>query len=216
MKNCSMCVVASVLTLAAGSAILLGGMAAASNGPDSPNAVALAQSPSKSDAPAATSGAGFKVDPVHSSVVYSIRHKNAANFYGIFREVSGRFSVTGDASDFIDVSVKADSIDSNNAGRDKHLKGQDFFSVKEFPTLTFKSTSVKKAGDKTFDVTGDLTVRGQTKSVVVKVENTAAAGQPLGGIEARFTISRKEFGITYGPEALGDSVSVIVALEGSK
>ena len=215
MKTCSMCVVASVLTLSAGSAILLGGMAAAWNASDAPIALASAQAPGKPGAPA-LAAASFKVDPVHSSVVYSVLHKNAANFYGTFREIGGTFSVIGDESDFIDVTVKAESIDSNNPGRDKHLKGPDFFSVKEFPKLAFKSTSVKKTGDKTFDITGDLSVRGQTKSITAKVENTAGAGQPLGGLEARFTISRKDFGITYGPNVLGDSVSLIVSLEGSK
>ncbi len=211
MKNCSMCVAATVLMIAAGSAILLGGMAAAKPAPAAPAAPAAtgtATAPTK----------GFKVDPVHASVVWGIRHKNAANFYGIFREISGSFNLdsANPAESFIDVSIKADSIDSNNAGRDRHLKGQDFFSTKEFPTLTFKSTSVKKLTDTTFDVTGDLTVRGITKSITVKAENTAAAGQPLGGLETRFTISRKDFGITYGPGALGDTVSLIVSLEGIK
>jgi len=166
-------------------------------------------------APAAASVAldGAPVDPVHSSVVFRVKHKDVANFYGVFKSVSGTFNLdqTDLAKSTIDVSVDAASVDTRNGGRDNHAKSADFLSVKEFPAITFKSTSVKKTGDKTMDVTGDLTFRGVTKPVTAKVTQTDGAGK---GLEAMFTIKRSEFGNTSeAGKGLSDAVDLIVSLE---
>lgn len=166
-------------------------------------------------APAAvTVAAGATVDPVHSSVVFKVQHMKKANFYGVFKDVSGSFGI--DAADAakssINVTVKADSVDTRNDKRDNHARSADFLSAKEFPEITFKSTSVKKTGEKAFDVTGDLTFRGVTKPVTTQVTQTDDAGK---AIEAKFQIKRSDFGNkSKAGEGLSDEVDFIVALEG--
>jgi polyisoprenoid-binding protein YceI len=162
----------------------------------------------------------WKVDGVHSSVVYRVKHMGVANFWGRFNEVKGTFTfdpAAPDAATF-DIEIPAESIDSNNGNRDKHLEGPDFFNVKQFPTITFKSKSVKKAGD-AFELAGDLTLLGVTKPVTAKLEHIGTAETPRGpktGFDATFTIKRSDFGMNYGVSegALGDEVTIIVAIEG--
>lgn len=175
--------------------------------------------PAASVAPAA---GAFTVDTVHSSLVYRIKHQNVAYHYGIFKHVAGSFNL--DASNpeagSLELTVKADSIDSGNEKRDGHLKSQDFFSSKEFPEITFKSKSVKKTGDAAFEVTGDLTLRGVTKPVTAVVDlvgvGPGRTGE-VGGIESKFTIKRSDFGMNYmAGKGLSDEVDIIVSLEGAR
>src|SRR5688572_24668308 len=100
----------------------------------------------------------YKVDTAHSSVVYKIKHMNTANHYGLFTDLQGTLSIDEAAPEgsSMNLEIKADSINSGNQKRDEHVKGPDFLNVKQFPTITFKSTSVKKVGDKQLEVTGDL------------------------------------------------------------
>lgn len=160
----------------------------------------------------------FKVDAVHSSVLYRIKHLNAAWSYGRFNDVSGTFNI--DDGGAIDVTVKAASVDSANAKRDGHLQSPDFFSAKEFPEITFKSTSMTRTGDDTFEARGPLTLRGVTHDVTVAIEKTGEGPGQRGqgkvqGFEARFTIKRTDFGINYMVGPLGDEVTLIVSLEGN-
>lgn len=169
---------------------------------------------------AASAAEKFKVDDVHSSVIFRINHVGAGNFYGRFNKVSGSFTIDEGSPDasLIDVTVAADSLDTNNDGRDKHLKGPDFFNAKQFPELKFKSKSFKKNGDKAFDVTGDLTCHGVTKPITVKIEQTGTS-DAMGhrsGIETMFTINRTDYGMGAMPDKLGTEVRLIVALEGVK
>ncbi len=164
----------------------------------------------------------FAVDNVHSSVIFRVKHNGVANFYGRFDEVSGTFLLNKeDASkSVVDIKVMAEKVNTNNAGRDKHLKGNDFFSATEFPEITFKGKSFKKTGDNTFDVTGDLTLRGVTKEITVPFEHTGEGKGRKGivaGFEAKFTINRGDYGVSYmiGP-GLSDEVMLIVSLEGEK
>jgi polyisoprenoid-binding protein YceI len=174
-------------------------------------------------APAAAANAPIDVDPVHTSVVFGIKHMNVANFYGTFDKFSGNFFIdpANPANTKINITVDADSVDSNNKGRDDHLKGPDFFSVKEFPTITFVSTKVEKAsGEDMFNLTGDLTFRGVTKPITATLQYTGTGpgrqpGITLQGFEARFTFKRSDFGNTYlVGKGLSDEVSMIVAVEG--
>lgn len=179
-------------------------------------------------APAVADGA-FKVDPVHSSVVYRVKHMDVSYFYGRFNKIEGSFQV--DASDpsrnSVEVTIATDSIDSNSAGRDRHLKSQDFFSATEFPSITFKSTSWKKAGEAgaagetAYDVVGELSLLGKTREVTARVTHTGTGkgmrGGEVGGLEAKFTIKRSDFGMNYMVgKGLGDEVTVMVGLEGGR
>lgn len=162
----------------------------------------------------------YKADPVHSFVVFDVHHLGAGYVYGTFGGPTG--SVSFDPGDLskttFDLSVDTDSIDTRNANRDKDLKGPDFFDAKQFSTMTFKSTGVKKTGDNTMDVAGNLTVRGVTKSVTVPMEFTGTGkgmrGETRSGFRANFTIDRSDFGMNADPAPIiGDEIHVIVAIE---
>ena len=162
----------------------------------------------------------YKVDPVHSTIVFRIKHVNISWFYGRFTGPEG--TVVDDAADptktSFDVQVKVANVDTANPKRDDHLKSPDFFSAKEFPTIAFKSTSVKKAGDK-LEVSGDLTIHGQTKPITVTLERVGAADTKMGsrvGYAGEFTIKRSDFGMSKFLEMLGDDVMIRVGLEAVK
>lgn len=162
----------------------------------------------------------YKVDAIHSSIVFKVKHMNASYSWGRFNDIAGTFAMDGTTPTAFDFTVKAASIDTANEKRDGHLKGPDFFNVRQFPTITFKSKDVKKAGN-LYDVTGDLTLHGVTKPVTAKVEVTGSGRGPTGGaiagFEATLDIKRSEFGMSYGvPNAVGDDVRIIVSVEGGK
>ena len=171
--------------------------------------------------PAAPSAQGspnqtFTLDGVHSSVMFRIEHNGVSNFYGAFKHVSGTYTL-GDAPSF-DIIVKADSVDTRNDGRDRHLKSPDFFNAAEFPNITFKSTKAEKAGDN-WNVTGDLTLHGVTKPITCEIRTWPVKQTDKGaksGFETHLTIKRSDFGMnTYIAEGgLGDEVTILVAGEG--
>jgi len=167
-------------------------------------------------AAAAKSGGVFTADPVHSSVLFRIKHMNTSFFYGRFNDISGKFSMEGDGMT-IDVSVKADSVDTGNKKRDEHVTGNDFFSAKEFPAITFKADKLAKSGD-AFTGTGQLTFRGLTKPVEVSITPTGSGtnrgGKPIAGFEAKATFKRSDFGNDYMVGPLSDEVGLIVSLQG--
>ncbi len=166
-------------------------------------------------APAAAGAKTFKVDGVHSSVIFKVKHLNASNFYGRFNKVEGTFDLAGNV---LEATVDAASVDTNSTGRDNHVKSPDFFSVKEFPTITFKGKSFTKKDDTNWEVKGDLTFHGKTKEVVLNVVNTGEGpgmrGGTVAGIETTFTIKRSEYGMDFMLKGLSDEVTLTVALEG--
>ncbi len=160
----------------------------------------------------------YSIDPVHSTAIFRIKHMGAGPFYGRFNDVSGTIAFDGSESLELDVSVAIESVDSGSERLDGHLKSPDFFNAKEFPTMTFKSRSVKNKAHKLSVVAGDLTIHGVTKPMTVEVEWIGTADMGRGercGFEAIFTIKRSDFGMTMGVEAgsLGDDIRVIVGLE---
>ncbi len=161
----------------------------------------------------------WTIDGVHSSMVFRIKHMNTAWFYGRFNDISGTINFNKDKPDgaAFSVEIKSASVDTNNKGRDKHLMGSDFFNADQFPTCTFKSTGLTAGTNDMFELKGDLTLNGQTKPITAKLERTgegkARDGAATVGFEAVFTINRQDFGIKYGPGALGDEVKITIALE---
>lgn len=163
----------------------------------------------------------FKIDPVHSSIIFSIKHLGVADFYGRFNDLSGK--VVLDKADpsksSVEITIPVESVDTHNEKRDQHLKSPDFFNAKQFPVIVFKSKSVEGSGD-TYKVTGDLTLHGVTKPLTLEVKKVTEAkgmeGEIRGGGETRFTLKRSDFGMNFMQGALGDDVSVIVSLEGVK
>jgi polyisoprenoid-binding protein YceI len=185
------------------------------------NIVALLFAAALSNSQAAV--ATYKVDPVHSYVVMKILHGGVSNNYGTFGDIAGvvKFDDADPTKSSVEFTIKADTINTNNAKRDQHLKSPDFLNAKQFPVITFKSTAVKKLDDKNYEITGDLALRGTTKSLTTKF-NIIGFGKNYEGVdtaggETVFTIKRSEFGSTYGNNGgVGDDVTVTVAVEGVK
>ena len=115
--------------------------------------------------------------------------------------------------------MKAESIDTHNEDRDKHLRGQDFFAVKQYPDITFKSHSIRKHGDH-YEATGELTLHGVSKKVTLDLTNIASAkgrkGEDLIGGEAKLTIKRTEYGMDKLVGPVGDEVNVMIGIEARK
>lgn len=163
----------------------------------------------------------FTVDTVHSAVVFRVKHMNASNAWGRFNDITGGFTLdqADPSKSQLDFQVKTASVDTGNAGRDKHLKSPDFFNAVQFPVISFKSKSVSKTAEG-YDVTGDLTLHGVTKPLQVKVVPVGSGKGPTGaaiaGIDASFTIKQSEFGMSKMVGPIGDDVWVNVSIEGTK
>jgi polyisoprenoid-binding protein YceI len=161
----------------------------------------------------------FKIDPVHSSIIFSIKHLGVTDFYGRFNDLSGK--VVLDKADpsksSVEITIPVESVDTHYEKRDQHLKSPDFFNSKQFPVIVFKSKSMEASGD-TYKVTGDLTLHGVTKPLTLEVKNVTEAkgmeGEIRGGGETRFTFKRSDFGMNFMQGPLGDDVTVFVSLEG--
>jgi polyisoprenoid-binding protein YceI len=168
----------------------------------------------------------WQIDPAHTNVEFSVRHMMISNVKGQFQKTSGTITANGNdpASAQIDATIDASSVDTRVEGRDEHLKGPNFLDVAKYPTITFKSTKVEAAGPNKWKVTGDLTLHGVTKPVVLDVE---AAGPPIhdpmgntrAGASAATTIKRSDFGITWnkaldtGGVMVGDEVAIAIDVE---
>ncbi|TAH37367.1 MAG: polyisoprenoid-binding protein [Planctomycetota bacterium] len=169
-------------------------------------------------ATAASAAESYDIDGVHSQVVFKANHLGVSYNYGRFNDVSGKF--TWDAADpaksSIEVTIKAESIDTGNGDRDNHLRGPDFFDAKQFPTISFKSTKVAKSGDG-LKVTGDLSLHGKTKAITVDAKHVGSNDAGFGyrtGFDVAFTVKRSEYGMSEMLEMLGDEVMVMVGIEG--
>jgi polyisoprenoid-binding protein YceI len=160
----------------------------------------------------------YKIDPVHSSVGFTIRHF-FTSVPGVFTKFSGVITVDRDhlENSSVTATIEVPSVDTRTEKRDNHLRSPDFFDAVKFPAMTFKSTSWKQTGEGAFDVTGDLTIKDVTKSVVLKVKllgfGPGMQGAMLSGWEASTTLNRNDFGITTFPKVLGDDVTVVISVE---
>jgi len=178
--------------------------------------------------PAAKAGPSgrFTIDPVHSTVIFKIRHMGISDFYGRFNEVGGMIMVDGDdpAESIVKFTIPAAKVDTNNPDRDKHLRGGDFFNADEFKTIEFESTKVEAKGqaNNEFELTGDLTMHGVKKSISAHVKQVGFAEKTqMGarvGYETKLTIKRSDFGMKgfIDNGALGDEVELIVSVEAGK
>lgn len=162
----------------------------------------------------------YKLDPVHSFVVFRIHHAHAGYVYGRFNGPQGTFKLDADhpANSVFDVTVQAGNVDTANEQRDAHLRSDDFFDASNYATITFKSTSVEKIGDNQLKLTGNLTLLGQTRTITTEATTSGPATDHQGvvrfGVETTFTIKRSDFGMDKMLEGVGDEVRLIVSLEG--
>jgi polyisoprenoid-binding protein YceI len=166
----------------------------------------------------------YDIDPAHSNAGFKARH--------LFGQVPGRFTDFSGVLQYdpatpqnstIEITIQAKSISTDNEMRDNHLRSADFFDVATYPTITFKSTQIAPGADQThFNVTGNLTIRGVTKPVIVAVEVLGFGDTPMGyrgGFSATTTINRQDFGVKWnkildtGGTLLGDQVQIDFPLE---
>ena len=164
----------------------------------------------------------YKVDPVHSAAVFRIHHANIGYVWGRINDPAGTYALddADPTKSSFNIELQVGNVDTHNDKRDAHLKSPDFFNAKQYSTITFKSTAVKKGAGNTLDVTGDLTLHGVTKSITLPVELTGKGQFPPGtqraGVEATFSIKRSDFDMKNMLGAVGDEVRLTVALEGVK
>src|SRR3954453_20242836 len=169
---------------------------------------------------AALSGT-YVLDPAHTRIGFVARHAMVTKVRGQFTEFEGSAVVdAGDvAGSSVSLTIQAASIDTRNEQRDGHLRSNDFLAMDEYPQLTFVSTAVVQNGPTDLEVTGDLTVRGVTRSVTIPFEFEGAATDPFGnlrvGLEGSVVINRKDFGVSWNAalETGGVLVSEKVTLE---
>ncbi len=146
----------------------------------------------------------WKLDPAHSAAEFKVKHMMISNVKGSLTGLSGTLTEdpTNPHLSAVEATVDVSTLSTGDAQRDGHLKSADFFEIEKYPTMTFKSTSVKRNGDGDYAVTGDLTLHGVTKPVTFAVEGPSAPGKdPWGntriGLSATTKINRKDFGLTW-------------------
>jgi polyisoprenoid-binding protein YceI len=163
----------------------------------------------------------FAIDNSHASVLFFAKHFGFSTTAGRFNTVGGEFTIDEkDASkSSVKLEIKVDSLETNDAKRNEHLRGPDFFDVKQFPSATFQSTAVKASGDN-FDVTGDLTIKGVKKSVTLKLKRNATGEDPWKnvrtGFDGELVINRNDFGVNGLPPVVGPEIKLWLSIEGIK
>jgi len=170
---------------------------------------------STASAPALTELTGtWTLDPAHTRIGFVARHAMVTKVRGSFNEFEGTAVLDGanPANSHAEVTIKAASIDTRNAQRDEHLRSNDFLAMEEHPEITFASTGARQVDDTTFELTGDLTIRGVTKSVTIPFTFEGAAKDPFGNLRAGFegsvAINRKDWGVTWNAALEGGGVLV--------
>jgi len=176
--------------------------------------------------PAMAAAATWKIDPDHSSIGFKIKHLMVSNVKGSFEKYNGTVDLneTDITRSKVEVNIETASINTNVELRDGHLKSAEFFDVAKYPAMTFKSKKVAKAGKDKLKVTGDLTLHGITKEVVLNVDGPSKEikdlyGNIRKGAAATATINRKDFGLNWnkaleaGGVVVGDEVSISIEIE---
>lgn len=168
----------------------------------------------------------WKLDPAHSSADFKVKHMMISNVKGSLTGMTG--VLHEDPSDpsrsTVEATIDVSTLSTGDPQRDGHLKSPDFFEVEKYPTMTFKSTAVKRTGDGEYEVDGDLTMHGVTKPVTFKVEGPSAPGKdPWGntriGLSATTKLNRKDFGLSWnspletGGVLVGEHVTVTLDVQ---
>jgi len=170
----------------------------------------------------------YRIDPQHTSVLFTIGHVGITQFTGRFDKISGTytFNAQDPAKDRVQITIPAASINTDYPLRDQHLRSKEFFDVKRYPDITFVSNKYVPTGKRTGDLYGKLTLHGVTRPVMFKVRELGAGNVPylpkpwggyLTGFVATTTIHRSDFGMdAYLPEGLSNAIAIKVEVEGRK
>ena len=167
----------------------------------------------------------WAIDPVHSSIGFSVRHLMVSRVRGNFENFSGAVTVAEDGTPSVSAEIAVDSIHTGNEQRDGHIKSADFFEADKYPTATFRSTGVRANGDD-YVIDGEFTLKGVTKPVSLALEfngvNPGMGRGEVAGFEASVVLNRKDFGIDIdmpletGGTVVGDKVTITLAIEALK
>lgn len=161
----------------------------------------------------------FEIDTAHSSITFKVMHNGISYVHGRFNTFEGTidYDKADPTKSALDFKIMTDSIDTNNAKRDQHLQGPDFFNAKQFPVATFKSTKVTAEGDK-LKIVGDFTLRGVTHPITItgKLTGTKDGEEVRAGGEGFFSFDRTKHGVSYGVPKVGEQVDVMIHLQGVK
>jgi polyisoprenoid-binding protein YceI len=172
--------------------------------------------------PAAAATSDWTVDPAHSAAQFAVKHLAISTVRGAFTKVQGtvQFDDQDITKSVVDVTIDASSVDTREPNRDKDLRSDHFFDVEHFPTITFKSKKVEQVSPGKLKITGDLTMHGTTKEVVLDVDGPSAPikdpwGNQRMGINASTKINRKDFGIgaNYGSAMIGEDITITIDSE---
>ena len=163
----------------------------------------------------------WKIDPAHSSIDFAAKHMMISTVRGRLGAINGEIIVdeSNHANSSVEVTVDVAGLTTNESNRDTHLRSADFFDTESHPEATFKSTSIEPLSEEKFRVTGDLTIRGTTRSITLDVEREGEGVDPWGNVKAAFaattTLNRKDFGLNWNValEAGGVLVSEKIKLE---
>lgn len=167
----------------------------------------------------------WAIDPVHSSINFSVRHLMVSKVRGSFETFSGAITVAEDGTPSVNATIDVNSINTRNEQRDAHVRSADFFDAEKYPVASFVSTGVRPDGDD-YIVDGDFTLKGVTKPVSLKLEyngvNSGMGQGPVAGFEASVVLNRKDFGIDIdmpletGGTVVGDKVTITLEIEALK
>jgi polyisoprenoid-binding protein YceI len=170
----------------------------------------------------------WKLDAAHSKVSFSVSHMVISEVTGRFNDFDATIVQTKDdlSDSKLTATIKTKSIDTDNEGRDKHLRSADFFDAEKYPEIMFNSKSFEKTGKDTYKITGDLTMHGVTKPVVLDTKFNGTMSDPWGNTKAGFKaegkVNRKDFGIVWnktleaGGLLVGEDIGVTINVEMSK
>jgi len=176
--------------------------------------------------PAGAATSEWKIDPQHSSAQFSVRHLAISTVRGAFSKVNGTLELDDNdiTKSTVDVTIDVSTVDTREPDRDKDLRSDKFFDVAHYPSITFKSRKVQQIAPGKLKVTGDLTIRGTTKEVVLDVEGpTAPVKDPWGNVRAAVSsttrLNRQDFGVKWnatldnGGVVVGDDVNITIDVE---
>ena len=162
----------------------------------------------------------FTLESPHTQIIFNVSHLGFSHSYGKFTGYSGNITFDPDApaSSSVDVTIDAKSLELNDQKWNDHVRNADFLDVEKYPTITFKSTKIEVTGEKTANITGDLTLHGVTKPVVLattlnKLDKHPMSGKQVAGFSAKATVKRSEFGVSYGLPNVGDDLNIIIEVE---
>lgn len=171
-------------------------------------------------ATAAAQAGTWQIDPNHSAAQFSVRHLGVSTVRGAFTKVSGtaKYDPSDPSKTTLEATIDANSIDTRVEMRDKDLRSPHFLEVEKYPTITFHSKQAKAAGEGKVQITGELTIHGVTKDVVLDVDGpSAAVKDPWGnqriGASATTKINRNDFGVSGAPGVVGDEITITIDAE---